>query len=48
MAWVFLVLAGLMEVSGVIMINEWQRRKAWRAAAGMAIGGALSICFFVS
>ena len=43
MAWVFLVLAGLMEVSGVIMINEWQRRKAWWAAAGMAIGGALSI-----
>lgn len=43
MAWVFLVLAGLMEVSGVIMINEWQKRRAWWAAIGMAVGGALSI-----
>jgi paired small multidrug resistance pump len=43
MSWVFLILAGLMEVSGVIMINEWQKRRAWWALAGMAIGGALSI-----
>lgn len=43
MAWIFLILAGIMEVSGVIMINEWQRRKKWWAALGMALGGTLSI-----
>jgi paired small multidrug resistance pump len=45
MDWLFLLLAGMMEVSGVIMINEWQKRRAWWALAGMAIGGALSIGF---
>ncbi|TYC48180.1 multidrug efflux SMR transporter [Weissella muntiaci] len=43
MAWIILVLAGLMEVSGVIMINEWHKKRKWWAALGMVVGGSLSL-----
>lgn len=29
MSWLFIIIAGLGETSGVVMMNEWHRRRHW-------------------
>ena len=31
MSWLFIIIAGLGETSGVVMMNEWHRRRHWGA-----------------
>jgi paired small multidrug resistance pump len=45
MGWVWLVLAGVCEMTGVVMINEWHKRRNVLAAAGLAAGFGLSFLF---
>lgn len=39
MSWLFIIIAGLGETSGVVMMNEWHRRRHW---------GPLSDCYSAS
>lgn len=45
MAWIWLVLAGLFEMIGVAMINEWHKRKNWLSALALAGGFSASFIF---
>lgn len=38
MSWVFLILAGLFEMTGVTMINSWHRKQNWQSLF-LLIGG---------
>lgn len=42
MAWIWLILAGLFEMTGVIMINQLHRRRDIWSALGLAAGFGLS------
>ena len=43
MAWLFIILAGLGETSGVVMMNEWHRRRHWSAIVGLLISFGFSL-----
>lgn len=45
MAWFYLVLAGLFEMTGVAMINKLHRDKNWQAFALLLLGFGLSFIF---
>jgi len=45
MGWIWLVLAGLCEMTGVAMINELHKKRSFQAAAGMMAGFGLSFLF---
>ncbi|RPF53978.1 DMT family transporter [Aquisalibacillus elongatus] len=45
MYWSALVLAGIFEMSGVLMINTYHQRKTWTALAGLIL--AFSLSFFL-
>ncbi|OHX44261.1 DMT family transporter [Cytobacillus oceanisediminis] len=38
MSWVFLILAGLFEMTGVTMINSWHKKRNWQSLF-LLIGG---------
>lgn len=44
MAWIWLVLAGLFEMIGVAMINEWHKRK--NVLSAVALAGGFGASFF--
>lgn len=43
MAWVALIIAGLLEVFGVAMMNRWQQSKHWMTIAALIIGFGSSL-----
>lgn len=45
MAWFYLVLAGLFEMTGVAMINKLHRDKNWQAFVLLLLGFGLSFIF---
>jgi len=45
MAWLFIVLAGLGETGGVVMMNEWHRRRNWLAIVGLIVSFGFSLSF---
>ncbi|MFX3623649.1 MAG: multidrug efflux SMR transporter [Ectobacillus sp.] len=47
MAWGYLVLAGMFEMSGVVLINKFNQDKSWQSFLMLAAGFGLSF-FFLS
>ncbi|RFU64298.1 QacE family quaternary ammonium compound efflux SMR transporter [Peribacillus saganii] len=45
MAWLFLVIAGLCEMSGVIMINKFHKDRNWQSLALLISGFGASFLF---
>lgn len=45
MNWTFLVLAGVFEMVGVLMINKWHKDRSWRAMLMLIAGFGLSFLF---
>lgn len=45
MAWMYLVLAGLFEMSGVVLINKFHRDKNWQALLLLSAGFGASFLF---
>lgn len=45
MAWVWLILAGICEMTGVVMINRLHKKKGFLSYAGLAAGFGLSFLF---
>ena len=41
MYWLFIIIAGLGETSGVVMMNEWHRRRHWGAIVGLLLSFGL-------
>ncbi|TYR79157.1 multidrug efflux SMR transporter [Priestia megaterium] len=49
MAWFFLVLAGIFEMIGVLMINQWHKDYKWTSFFFLLIGfGASFLCLAVA
>ncbi|MFS0726001.1 DMT family transporter [Paenibacillus sp. 1P07SE] len=42
MSWIALILAGLCEMAGVLMINKYNRHRSWTALAQLILAFALS------
>lgn len=47
MAWVALIIAGLLEVFGVAMMNKWHKDHEWKSIVFLILGFGLSL-FFLS
>lgn len=47
MSWVFLILAGLFEMTGVTMINSWHKKRNWQSFF-LLIGGFGASFIFLS
>lgn len=45
MAWIALIIAGLFEVIGVLMINKWHKDNTWQALAMLIVGFGASFLF---
>ena len=45
MSWLFIIIAGLGETSGVVMMNEWHRRRHWGAIVGLLLSFGFSLSF---
>ena len=45
MAWASLILAGLFEMTGVLMIGKWHHDKRWQSFLFLIIGFGLSFLF---
>ncbi|MNI32517.1 Multidrug resistance protein YkkD [compost metagenome] len=45
MAWVYVVLAGILEMVGVVMIGKWNRDRSFAALAMLIIGFGVSFLF---
>ncbi|WP_173915711.1 multidrug efflux SMR transporter [Halobacillus sp. Marseille-Q1614] len=45
MSWIFLIAAGLFEMSGVLMINVFHNRRTFLTASGLAASFSLSFLF---
>lgn len=43
MAWIALIIAGLLEVFGVAMMNRWQQYKHWTTIAALVVGFGSSL-----
>ncbi|TVV31964.1 DMT family transporter [Weissella cibaria] len=43
MSWLIIVFAGLFETGGVVMMNEWNRRRHWLAIVGVLISFGISL-----
>lgn len=43
MAWILLIIAGLLEVFGVAMMNRWQQSKQWTSILALIIGFGSSL-----
>lgn len=47
MSWVFLILAGLFEMTGVTMINSWHKKRNWQSLF-LLIGGFSASFIFLA
>ncbi|MED3575166.1 multidrug efflux SMR transporter [Cytobacillus praedii] len=45
MAWIFLILAGLFEMFGVVMINKLHKERNWKSLALLVLGFGASFIF---
>ena len=45
MNWFLLIVAGLFEVSGVLMMNQYNQSRSWRALLLLVLGFGLSFLF---
>lgn len=45
MSWLYLIIAGIFEMTGVLMMNEVNKRKNWQSVIGMLIGFGASFLF---
>ncbi|UOE53044.1 multidrug efflux SMR transporter [Bacillus sp. CMF12] len=45
MSWVFLILAGLFEMTGVTMINSWHKKRNWQSLFLLVGGFGASFLF---
>ncbi|RBP96472.1 paired small multidrug resistance pump [Cytobacillus firmus] len=45
MSWVFLILAGLFEMTGVTMINSWHKKRNWQSLFLLISGFGASFLF---
>lgn len=45
MAWIFLVIAGLFEMAGVVMINQVHKNRSWQSIAGLCVSFGASFIF---
>lgn len=43
MAWIALIVAGLLEIFGVAMLNRWQTHKSFMTIVGLVIGFGISL-----
>lgn len=45
MAWLSLIIAGLCEITGVVMINKWHHDRKWHSFLFLILGFAASFLF---
>jgi len=45
MDWIFLMIAGLFEMTGVVMINEVHKNRNWRSITGLFVSFSASFLF---
>ncbi|PUB13361.1 multidrug efflux SMR transporter [Paenisporosarcina sp. OV554] len=45
MAWLFLIIAGLFEMTGVVMINQVHKKRNWKSITGLFISFGASFLF---
>ena len=45
MAWLFLIIAGLFEMTGVVMINQVHKKRNWKSITGLFVSFSASFLF---